>query len=440
MRNKIKFIDLFSGIGGLRIGFEQALKEMNFSFECVGSSEIKEHAIRALNDNFLEVNNFGDITKLDAASIPDFDFLLAGFPCQSFSFAGKGLGFLDTRGTLFFDVERILREKKPFGFILENVEGLVSHDKDDSKQAIGKTLSVILNSLTQLGYKVTWKVLDSSDFGVPQTRKRIFIVGSKSKTINLDNFVRVDSKLNQILEKNRKTVKSEFTEKLLTVYKKEDLYGKAIKDKRGGSNNIHSWDINLKGEISLEQRIIMNNLFLQRRRKKWAENIGIDWMDGMPLTKDQIRTFCNFENLDFLLADLVMKNYLVYEHPKKLVNYLINDVIVKNRIYDYEKEKGYNIVTGKLSFEFSKILDPNSIAPTLVATDVSKIGVIDGQGIRQLTIREGLRLFGFPDNYNLSQFENDRKGLSKAFDLLGNTVVIPVVKEVSKRVIESLID
>lgn len=440
MINKIKFIDLFSGIGGLRIGFEQALKDMNISYECVGSSEIKEHAIKALNDNFSEVNNFGDITKIDAKSIPDFDFLLAGFPCQSFSFAGKGLGFLDTRGTLFFDVERILKEKKPYGFILENVEGLVSHDKDDSNLKIGKTLTVILNSLTQLGYKVTWKVLDSSDFGIPQTRKRIFIVGSKSKTINLDNFVKVSSKLQQILEDNKKTVNSEFTKKLFSVYKKEDLYGKAIKDKRGGSNNIHSWDFDLKGEISSEQKIIMNRLFLQRRRKSWAKNIGIDWMDGMPLTKEQISTFCNFDNLEYLLDDLVKKNYLVYEHPKKLINYSINNISAKSRIYDFDKEKGYNIVTGKLSFEFSKILDPNGIAPTLVATDVSKIGVIDGQGIRQLTIREGLRLFGFPDSYNLSQFENDRKGLSKAFDLLGNTVVIPVVKEVSKRVVESIID
>lgn len=97
----------------------------------------------------------GDITSINEKLIPDFDFLLAGFPCQAFSYAGKRLGFQDTRGTLFFEVERILKEKHPFGFILENVEGLVTHDREDSKQPIGKTLSVILCNLEALGYNVT---------------------------------------------------------------------------------------------------------------------------------------------------------------------------------------------------------------------------------------------------------------------------------------------
>lgn len=119
----IKFIDLFAGIGGIRLGFEQACKKAKIKSECVFTSEIKPHAIEVLKQNHNEKID-GDITQIEAKNIPDFDVLLGGFPCQAFSAAGKRLGFEDTRGTLFFDVARILKEKKPLGFVLENVEGL----------------------------------------------------------------------------------------------------------------------------------------------------------------------------------------------------------------------------------------------------------------------------------------------------------------------------
>lgn len=126
---KVKFIDLFAGIGGIRKGFEIAFHKCGYETECVMTSEIKPHAYKVLQANHPNEEIRGDITKIDADTIPDFDFLLGGFPCQAFSFAGRRLGFQDTRGTLFFEVERILKEKRPFGFILENVEGLVTHKK-----------------------------------------------------------------------------------------------------------------------------------------------------------------------------------------------------------------------------------------------------------------------------------------------------------------------
>lgn len=125
-KKPIKYVDLFAGLGGIRLGFIQAFEEAGYQTECVLTSEIKPAAVKALTTNYGARTIQGDITTIDASEIPDFDFLLAGFPCQAFSVAGKQRGFLDTRGTLFFEVERILREKRPYGFILENVEGLVT--------------------------------------------------------------------------------------------------------------------------------------------------------------------------------------------------------------------------------------------------------------------------------------------------------------------------
>ena len=295
--------------------------------------------------------------------------------------------------------------------------------------------------MNNLNYNVSWTLLNSKDFGVPQARKRVFIVGTKKSNVNLTNFPEKESKLYEILEQGKPTVDSEFTKCLLNHYSTKELYGKAIKDKRGGKNNIHSWDIGLKGEISNEQKELMEALLKKKKKKHWAEEIGIKWMDGMPLTLEQISTFYQSENLEQMLEDLVKKGYLVKEHPKALIEVQNeNGNVIKKREQDKTKPLGYNIVAGKLSFEFSKILDPNDISPTLVATDVSRIGVIDGEGIRTLTIREGLRLFGFPEDYNLSMFSNDNKGLRNAFDLLGNTVVVPTVKEVAKKVCETYIN
>lgn len=197
--------------------------------------------------------------------------------------------------------------------------------------------------------------------------------------------------------------------------------GKSIKDKRGGENNIHSWDIELKGHTTEQERLLLNAILKERRKKHWAEEIGIKWMDGMPLTYKQIRTFFDVPNLKKMLNDLTKKGYLTLEHPKQQVNGI--------RVFDESKPKGYNIVSGKLSFEFTKILNPNELAPTLVAMDVSRLGVVDGNGLRKLTIREGQRLCGYPENYDLSFLKEN-----EAFDLLGNTVCLPVIKAISKRI------
>ena len=167
-KTAFKFIDLFAGIGGMRLAFEKA------GGSCVFSSEWDKYSQKTYAANFNELPH-GDITQIPEHEIPKFDVLLAGFPCQPFSTIGKRQGFdHPTQGTLFYDVERIMRHHRNKAFLLENVAGLKSHDG-------GRTLEVIENTLTNLGYKFDYKVLDAADFGVPQHRDRIYIVGYRSR-------------------------------------------------------------------------------------------------------------------------------------------------------------------------------------------------------------------------------------------------------------------
>lgn len=170
-KHDFTFIDLFAGIGGTRLGFESA------GGECVFTSEWDPHAQRTYQANFGE-RPHGDITQIKSSDIPDFDVLLAGFPCQPFSSIGRRQGFLhETQGTLFYDVARIIKDKNPKAFLLENVPGLLTHDN-------GKTFEVIKNTLLELGYTVDYQVLNSAEFGVPQQRRRIYIVGFRRDLVD----------------------------------------------------------------------------------------------------------------------------------------------------------------------------------------------------------------------------------------------------------------
>lgn len=165
---KFRFIDLFAGIGGFRIGFEKA------GYDCVYGSENNKYCRETYLANFGELPD-GDITQVDAVAVPRHDVLTAGFPCQPFSISGKQKGFDDTRGTLIYDVFRIIKEKRPKVVLLENVKHLIHHDG-------GKTFRVILEDLKELGYeKISWKILNAADFGVAQNRERLVIVAHQKK-------------------------------------------------------------------------------------------------------------------------------------------------------------------------------------------------------------------------------------------------------------------
>ena len=409
----INFIDLFAGIGGMRLGFEQAMQGLGIQTKCVLSSEIDKYAQETYELNYGEEPE-GDIYNIK--QFPKFDFLLAGFPCQPFSYAGKQKGFVDTRGTLFFEIEKLLSEYKPKAFLLENVRGLTSHDQ-------GRTFKTIIERLQNLNYGVSYLILNSSNFGIPQNRVRVYILGlynqqpilslksdlgatdshdfkrSLSQLTLFDSFTNNTKVVADILEANPSTkydCSKDFTARLLkfTGNSPEKLHGYRLIDHRNG-NSIHSWELGIKGECNDLEIEFMNELIANRRKKKFGTH-----QDGKKLNLDEIKTFFDRENLAEIMNGLICKGYLK------------------------EIDGRYNPVAGNMSFEVFKFLDPQSISITLVSSDVHKLGVVYNGRIRRITPRECARLQGFPDSFILHPKD------TYAYRQLGNSVSVPVVREV----------
>jgi DNA (cytosine-5)-methyltransferase 1 len=230
-REKLKFIDLFCGIGGFRVAFEEACEENDIQAQCVFSSDIDKFCQDSYEKNFGE-RPVGDITKVNEKDVPGHDILFAGFPCQPFSIIGHRKGLNDTRGTLFFDIARIVKEKKPKAFILENVKQLVGHDQ-------GKTLKVILHTLKDLGYQVQYSVLNALDYGLPQKRERVVIVGHREPIMfTFPNPIKPYKPLNEILEE--KVEKKHFA---------SDYIKQKRKDSHKSSYYPSIWHENKSGNI-----------------------------------------------------------------------------------------------------------------------------------------------------------------------------------------------
>ena len=414
---KFRVVDLFSGMGGLRAGVVEGLTESGHTVEVVFTSEIKPAAVKVLNANYPGELITGDITKVKTENVPDHDLLLAGFPCQAFSYAGNRAGFSDpTRGTLFFDVARILRSKRPSYFILENVEGLLTHNKKkDSPTPYGRTLETILTVLKRIGYKVTYKVLDSSFYGSPQARRRVFIVGSLYDTPETPQALTEPLGIGTVLEENvveRDPKVNAFCELLLQTYTPEELLGKVIRDKRNGSNNLHSWNFHYKGQTTPGEQQLLEDIAVQSRRTSWATKKGIKYSESIPLTVEDIKTFHTpTDNIPYFtkLSRLTSLGYLVGDD-----------------------EGGYWIKSGRLSFPITHILDPAKPAPTVVATDANRLGVLTDGRIRRLTLVELKRLFGFPEEYILPPSLTN----TQIFDLFGNSVVVPVASAVVRSLVK----
>lgn len=269
----LKFIDLFAGIGGLRLGLERACQKFEIKPECVFTSEIDKYACEVYRKNFPNDNHNpqNDVRELKGSNLKKldrFDILLAGFPCQAFSIAGKKKGFADTRGTLFFDIERILAAKKPHAFILENVKGLKRHKS-------GETLATILHVLrSKLGYVNTDSViLNSKDFGVPQNRERIYIVGSlDGKKIEFPSPINSDKRIKDILEKKSVSVK----------YYLSERYFKSLKKHRQHHESLgNGFGYEIKAQDDVANAIVIGgmgkerNLVIDKKLKDFTPITGI---------------------------------------------------------------------------------------------------------------------------------------------------------------------
>ena len=404
----IRFIDLFAGIGGIRLGVTNALANHGIESQCVLSSEIDEKACETYELSYHEYPS-GDIH--DIVDVPPFDLVLAGFPCQPFSYAGKRQGFGDTRGTLFFEVERLISSYRPKAFLLENVRGLYTHDN-------GRTFQTIMNHLHDLGYGTYDLLLNSSDFGVPQNRVRLYILGIRDAQPNMTlvtNLGAVDSHayrrdlqldlfggqhhavVADILENEvdpKYICSDRFQQMLHTAVgdNLEILHGWRMMDYRGGQS-VHSWDMGLRGECSEAEKRFMNLLIQNRRHPEFGRE-----QDGKKLTLDQIRTFYHDEDIEQVANALIEKGYLKVQEGK------------------------YSPVCGNMSFEVFKYLDPQSISITLTSSDCNRLGVIQNNLARHITPRECARLQGFPDTFIVNP--SDRF----AYKQFGNSVSVPVIE------------
>ena len=329
-KEKYRAIDLFAGIGGIRLGFDQAFGN---KIETVFVSEFDEPACKTYSANFKDKFDIaGDITKIQANEVPDFDIALAGFPCQAFSIAGAKKGFGDdykgrARGTLFFDTLRICteRENKPKVIFCENVKGLPMHDK-------GRTLQVILGALEESGYTVWWKVLNSKNFGVPQNRERIYIVAFRND-IAPDNF--------------------EFP-----------TYA-------GSKKTIQD----VLDDAPISPKYYLSDVYMETLRKHRAR----------------------------------------HESKGNGFGYQIRDL----------NDIAGTIVCGGMGRERNLIIDarPHSMVPV---THIK--GEINKEDIRKMTPREWARLQGFPDSFNLPLSD------TQLYKQLGNSVTVPVIKAIAKRI------
>lgn len=407
----IKYIDLFAGVGGIRLGVSQALSKQGIESKCVLSSEINEKACETYQLNFGE-HPSGDVKLID--EVEPFDLLLGGFPCQPFSYAGKRMGFGDTRGTLFFEIERLLEKYHPKAFLLENVRGLYTHDG-------GRTFKTIMDKLHSLGYGTYDLLQNSSNFGVPQNRVRLYIVGilgekplmklrtdlgasdSHKYKQNSQELSLFEEKarccVGDVLEENvdEKYYCSEKFQNMLHGAVGDDLtvlHGYRLIDYRGGQS-LHSWELGMKGKCSDAEIRFMNSLILNRRKPIFGRD-----QDGKKLTLEQIKTFYTEPDVEEVIAKLIEKRYLQVNDGK------------------------YNPVCGNMSFEVFKFLDPDSISVTLTSSDANRLGVIQHNRARHITPRECARLQGFPDTFKLHPID------TCSYKQFGNSVSVPVIEAV----------
>ncbi len=433
-KTKFTFIDLFAGIGGFRIPLSE------LGGVCLGYSEIDKQAIKAYQNNFITDTNsdefcLGDISNIHKLSL-DIDVITGGVPCQPWSIAGKLKGLDDPRGQLWLDVFRVVEFNKPKAFIFENVKGLTEPRNKDS-------LNYIISNLTQSGYVVKYQVLNSYDFGLPQDRDRIFIVGIRNDLQNCWGFTfpkPLDKKIKLYdvidgIEKNN-FVKKKFAPEVLfeggripasrgrfqKINELNDFF--TFADIRDGHTTVHSWDLI---DTSGREKLICKTILRNRRKKIYGPK------DGNPLS---------FQVLEKLIPNL---------HQEEL------DSLTKKEILRLVEDKGYEFVNSKISSGIdgvSKIFLPHADAiGTLTATGtrdfVATVSlkcqepelykhsfiqkIYKPKKFKPLTARDYAKLQGFPESFQISDNQTTAK------HQFGNAVSVPVVYNLAKALLEFIL-
>lgn len=364
-----KLVELFAGVGGFRLGLP--------NYECVAYSEINKHAIKAYTENFGEGVNLGDITKV--RQLPPCDIVVGGVPCQPWSIAGKRLGFKDPRGKLWFDVIRLVRKSRPEAFIFENVFGLLQRTHIES-------FKWILKQFSDMGYHVSYQVYNSKDFGVPQQRRRVYIVGRLNKPVVLTERSTPPVPLYSLIKDLPKSPNS-------NTYTMCDI------SQGNGDNTIHSWDL-----MKLDSRLSELCKSLSNKYKKAKMRpIEVD-------TCDDITTLLNLKILTQVGGKVKIKN--------------TRPLIGINNISKLVSPGSTCVPTITTMNSHSICIITSNISDNITRSEVVDL-VHQGQ-YRRLTSRDCAKLQGFPDWFKLSTADNiSRK-------LLGNAVTVPVIEHIGR--------
>lgn len=364
-------MSLFSGIGGFELGIQRSCAEA----ECVGFAEIDKYASIIYKNHFPNHTNYGDITNIDEHGLPDFELLCGGFPCQSFSIAGKRGGFEDTRGTLFFHIARIAKHARPRLLFLENVKGLLSHDG-------GRTFNTIIAVLDELGYDLQWQVLNSKNHGVPQNRERVFIVGHIRETARPQVFPFLENDSEDIV---LPTITTRITADSNGTYvgERSSQEIKQLNAPKHSNERVYAAD-GISPTLNTMQGGNRQPFIMQRPR---GHNKGGDKLLAPTLTGNSYQ--------------------VVVEND--------NNIHIRRR-----DEKGSTPQGAK----FNK---PSGVTETLRSAQPAK--VIENAKIRRLTPKECERLQGFPDDWTLGVSDSQR------YKMIGNAVTVNVIEAVAQKLL-----
>lgn len=417
----MKFIDLFAGIGGFRYGLQKVATESEGSsesesgapqhgqraFHCVWSNEWDKYASQIYKKHYGECDT-RDIRTVDTSEIPDHDLLCAGFPCQSFSIAGKRLGFEDTRGTMFFEIARVVRDKRPRYFLLENVKGLLSHDE-------GKTFQTILGVLSDLGYEYQWQVLNSKNFGVPQNRERIFIIGHLRETSRPEVFP-----IGESYSISHQTKYAEQAGRSRISSTIDARYGSL---RNAGETYLHYiGGIKGKRDMWLKDNKQNSRNFSQGQRVYSSDGIastiagnagGLGGKTGLYAVPVQVGQGkkSRAANAGTVIGDQDEAFTIRASNP----NGVAIPVLTPDRMEKRQNGRRFK----------------NDGDPAFTLTSQDKHGVYDGLSIRRLTPVECERLQGFPDNWTEGISDTQR------YKCLGNAVTILVITEIGQKLIQT---